>query len=120
MAPRPLQTQFFPARYARGGALRASALRAEGAAYVSSLTTIAARTWRYVYRGLTGALARYWGTQIPFLLVPGMISVGAEQSIREHGFGDWGIINESSTMFNLCLLLIYYSSTILIYTSSIY
>ena len=43
MAPRPLQTQFFLARYARGGALRASALRAEGTPYVSSLTTIPAR-----------------------------------------------------------------------------
>ena len=47
MTPGPLQTQFFPARYARGGALRASALRAEGrpyhGPYVSSLTTIPAR-----------------------------------------------------------------------------
>ena len=48
MTPGPLQTQFFPARYARGGALRASALRAsalraEGTPYVSSLTTIPAR-----------------------------------------------------------------------------
>ena len=43
MAPRPLQTQFFLARYARGGALRASALRAEGTPYVSSLTTIPTR-----------------------------------------------------------------------------
>ena len=43
MTPRPLQPQIFPARYARGGALRASALRAEGTLYVSPLTTIAAR-----------------------------------------------------------------------------
>ena len=48
MTPRPLQPQIFPARYARGGALRASALRAEGTAHVSSLTTIPARLTYYL------------------------------------------------------------------------
>ena len=37
-------------------------------------------------QGSTGVLGRYWGAQIPFLLVPRMITVWAEHGIREHGF----------------------------------
>ena len=37
-------------------------------------------------QGSTGVLGRYWGAQIPFLLVPRMITAWAEHGIREHGF----------------------------------
>ena len=60
MTPRPLQPQIFPARYARGGALRASALRAEGTPYVSSLTTIPAR-----HRGSSTLSARATQRLVP-------------------------------------------------------
>ena len=107
MTPRPLQPQIFPARYARGGALRASALRAEGTAYVSSLTTIAARQLGATQKrrdgartlhspdlGLpacreactgSGASHRPPAPQRPVLLVGAALSRAAAASRRVHG-----------------------------------
>ena len=82
MTPRPLQPPIFPARYARGGALRA-----EGTAHVSSLTTIPAQysTYYYLLTYSAGSLAGAFGPSAGQPSTPGTYGRLACTSLANRG-----------------------------------